>query len=93
MPTLMMIVLCPMGMGGIIPLGAATCAVFIALAPLFSEMVAQVEIATVCTAVLGYHVHHLLGHVCTILLVPLVAMNGKMKILLLHLSANSENKS
>jgi hypothetical protein len=83
-----------MGMGGIIPLGTVTCATFIALAPLFSEMVArQVETATVRTAVLEYHVHHLLDHVCTILLVPLEAVNGKTKILPLQLLTNSENMS
>lgn len=87
--TLMMIVLCPMGMEGIIPSGVVTCATFIALAPLLSEMVApQVEIATVCIAVLEYHVRHLLDRVCIILLAVLQAVNGKMKMLPLHVSIN-----
>jgi hypothetical protein len=88
----MMIVLCPMGMEGIIPLGTVTRATFIALVPLWSEMVApQVEIAAVCTAVLEYHVLHLLGHVYTILLAMLEEGNGKMKMLPLHVSINYEN--
>lgn len=91
MLTLMMIVLYPMGMEGIILLGTVTCTTFIALALLSSEMAApQVEIATVCTVVPEYHMHHLLDHVCTILL---VVVNGKMKILPLHLSTNSENNT
>jgi hypothetical protein len=86
MLTLTMIVLYPMETEGIILLGTVKCATFIVLAPLLSEMVApQVEIATVCTVVLEYHMHHLLDHVCTILLVLLVAVNGKMNILPLHL--------
>jgi hypothetical protein len=78
-----------MGMEGIIPSGVVTCATFIALAPLLSEMVApQVEIATVCIAVLEYHVRHLLDRVCIILLAVLQAVNGKMKMLPLHVSIN-----
>jgi hypothetical protein len=89
-----MIVLYLMGMEGVILLGTVTHATFIAPALLLSETAApQVEIAAVCTVVLEYHMHHLLDHVCTILLVLLVAVNGKMKILPLHLSTNSESKT
>lgn len=91
---IMMIVLCPMGMEGTFPLGTVTCATFIALVPLLSEMVAlQVEIATVCTAILEYHVLYLLGHVYTILLAVLQAVNGRMKMLLLHVSIDYENET
>lgn len=91
---IMKIVLCPMGMEGTFPLGTVTCATFIALAPLLSEMEApQVEIATVCTIILEYQVLHLLGHVYTILLAVLQVVNGRMKMLPLHVSVNYENET
>jgi hypothetical protein len=90
----MMIVLYPMEMEGITLLGKVILVTPIAPALLLPEMAApQVEIVTVCTVVLEYHMHHLLDHVCTILYVLLLAVNGKMKMLPLHLSANSENKT
>jgi len=82
-----------MGMEGAFPLGTVTC-IFIALVPLLSEMAAlQVEIATVCTAVLEYHVLHLLGHVYTILFAVFQAVNGRMKMLPLHVSIDYENET
>jgi len=91
---IMMTVLCPMVMEGTFPLGRVTCATFIALVPLLSEMGAlQVEIATVCTAVLEYYVLHLLGHVYTILLAVLQAVNGRMKMLPRHMLIDDENET
>lgn len=89
---IMMIVLCPMGMEGIFPLGTVTCVTFNALVPLSSETAAlQVEIATVYTTILEYHVLHFLGHVYTTLLTVLQAVNGRMKMLPLHVSIDYEN--
>jgi len=89
---IMMIVLYPMGMEGTFPLETVTCATSIALLPLLFEMAAlQVEIATVCTAILEYHVLHLLDHVYIILLAVLQAVNGRMKMLPLHVSKDYEN--
>jgi hypothetical protein len=81
-------------MEGTFPLGTVTRATFIALVPFLSEMAAlQVEIATVCTTILEYHVLHLLGHAYTILIAVLQAVNGRMKMLQLHVSIDYEDET